>query len=905
MALRTPTLSFARRFLRSPATLTALTALVVLVGGTAVETRAADDDAVAGAETAPGVVSVIVKLDEEPAATYRGGIRGLAATSPAATGAYRFDARAAGVLSYRAHLAARHASFARAARAAIPAARVLYEYDVVLGGLAMTVPADEVAALRALPGVVAVYQDELAHPHTDLTPAFIGAKAVWGKLGGQDDAGEGTIVGIIDTGIWPEHPSLSDPDPKGKPYTVPPGTRACEFTGGTNPGPGFTCNGKLIGAYRKMTAYDACTGCTHPVDDFSTARDADGHGTHTATTAAGNGVVQATLFDIARGKVSGIAPRAHVIAYRVCGEDGCLLADSVAAIQQAIVDGVDVINYSISGGTNPYDDPVELAFLDAVASGVFVATSAGNDGPTPNTVNHVGGWLVSTAASTDKKIYLSKVKLAAADGAKLKATGASLTPGIKTPTSFVLGSAVGDPTCESSAADGAFTGQIVGCFRGGSGRARKSYNVAQRGAVGMLLFNAAGQPGQAGLFTDNHTVPAVHLEAADGLAIETFAAVHAGIVASFTQGKLGGTRADTIGAFSSRGGTAVTLGVLKPDIAAPGIQILAGNTPAGYLPEHVDGELFQAIHGTSMASPHIAGVGALLRQAHPDWSPAEIKSAIMTTAFTKKLVKEDRTTPFTPFDGGAGRVDAKKALTPGATFETTAADWTTHAADLWTVNQPSLYLPGTAPNAVTVDRTLTSDLAKDAVWTLSVVPAPGLVVTVPPTVAVPAGGSGTFAIAVDKSGLAPGAVAHATLLLAHKSFALHVPITAVGPVVLPNLVVTAASCSTPLSPGNDVTISRTVENLGTVGASRFQSTFYLSADTTISKDDVLFASCTRTSGLAAATASTCSGPVAFVPQVPVAPGTYHVLVVADGRGEVGESNELDGVFVVPDTVTVN
>lgn len=851
------------------------------------------------------LVTVVVKLDEEPVATYRGTIRGLAATSPRAANAARLDPRSAAVVAYRSHLARKHETFARAAGTAIPAARVLYGYDLVIGGVAMQVPESALASLQALPGVVAVYRDTLEHPDTDLTPAFIGAKAVWGKLGGQEDAGEGVIVGVIDTGIWPEHPSLADPDPSGKPYTVPPGTRTCAFDGGANPGAPFACNGKLIGAYRFMTAYEACGSCVQNPDDFSSARDGDGHGTHTSTTAAGNGGVLASVLGVPRGTVSGIAPRAHVIAYKVCGESGCRGSDSAAAIQQAILDGVDVINFSISGGSDPYNDVVELAFLDAYASGVFVATSAGNDGPTANTVAHRGGWVTSVAASTDKKIYLSKLALKSADGAKLKIVGSSITSGIKEPAPFVLAASVGDATCENATADGAFTGMIVGCRRGGaSGRALKSVNVAQRGAVGMVLFNDSANANQQGLYTDNMAIPSVQIDAADGVALGAFASAHGGITATFTQGKPGGTRADVIAAFSSRGGSNLTLGILKPDVTAPGVQILAGNSPAGYLPEHRDGELFQAIHGTSMSSPHVAGAAALLRAAHPDWSPGRVKSALMTTALTKKVVREDKTTPFTPYDGGAGRITLKPALTPGATFDVPADDFRTHAAELWKVNHPSLYLPTSAPASVTVERTLQSELAKDSVWKLSVVPAAGLTITVPPTVTLPAGGTATFPITVDKSALAPGAVAHAALQLKGKGL-LHLPITAVGTFPLPNLRIADASISSPLTTGQPATLTRTLENAGNADAAPNLQSFYLSADTRFDASDVFIGSCQRTIPLGAGLTSVCSFTAAFAPVRPVAAGAYYLLVTADSTSVVVESNEADNLFVSPTTVTVN
>src|SRR5262249_24806360 len=342
-------------------------------------------------------VGIGVGLGDAPVAGYQGGVPGFARTSVEGTGKH-LDRRSRAVVPYRARLAARQDAFVSAARKVAPDAQVLHRYQMVLNGVALRVAKDEVAAIAAIPGVVAVYPDELHQPTTDRSPAFIGAQVAWKALGGQEVAGEGVIVGMIDTGVCPEPPPFSDPDPEGTAYPPPGLSLPWQFGIGANPGPSFTCNNKLIGAYRFMAAYDACVGagqCAMPVGSFTSARDDIGHGTHTSSTAAGNGNVTATLLGIERGKVSGIAPRAHVIPHRVCGEDGCLPSYAVGAIEQASDDGVDVINYSIGGTAAPYADPVELAFLDAYAAGIFVAVSADNSGPAAETVIHRAPWVTT------------------------------------------------------------------------------------------------------------------------------------------------------------------------------------------------------------------------------------------------------------------------------------------------------------------------------------------------------------------------------------------------------------------------------------------------------------------------------------------------------------------------------
>jgi len=331
-------------------------------------------------------VSVVVKLKGESLATYSGGVPGFAPTSPRATGAPQLDPRSRDGQAYLQHLAQLQSAFESRARAAIPQAKSTHHFDILLNAVAMVVPREQVKTLASLPDVEAIYPDELLHVDTDNSPQFIGAPTVWNQLGGQEKAGEGVIVGVLDTGIWPEHPSFSDPDPSGKPYAPPPPppsgvARQCQFSGGANPGTPFTCNNKLIGAYRFMSTYDALIGTLS--SEYTSTRDDDGHGTHTSSTAAGNANVAASIFGISRGNISGIAPRARVIMYKVCGVDGCFSSDSAAAVQQAILDGVNVINFSISGGANPFSDAVEQAFLNAYDAGVFVAASAGNSALAP------------------------------------------------------------------------------------------------------------------------------------------------------------------------------------------------------------------------------------------------------------------------------------------------------------------------------------------------------------------------------------------------------------------------------------------------------------------------------------------------------------------------------------------
>ncbi len=716
-------------------------------------------------------VSVIVRFEGEALSSYRGAIPGMDATAPQATGEARVNPRSTNSQRYLSYLNARHDNFAAQLRGALPAARVAHSFKAAMNGMAIVVPESRVSALAALPGVAAIYEDKLLQPTTDASPAFIGAPALWNKLGGQAKAGEGVVIGVIDTGIWPEHPSLVDPDPSGKPYAPAPGpARACEFGLGAKPGPAFSCNNKLIGARRFMATYDALVGLLP--EEYTSARDDGGHGSHTATTAGGNRNVSASILGAPLGTVSGIAPRAHVMVYKVCGDQGCFASDSVAAVNQAILDEVDVINFSISGGSSPYTDPVSLAFLDAYEAGIFVAASAGNSGPGANTVDHREPWTTTVAASTSNRQFQSALTLRASGGASLVLLGASVTPALATPAAVVVPA---DTFCLTPLVAGSVAGKVVVCQRGGNARVEKSYNVLQGGAVGMILAN----PTLQGLATDNHFVPSVHLENNAGAQLNAFLTSHAGVTATLSAGTPTAAQGDVMAAFSSRGGSGMTGGIAKPDVTAPGVQILAGNTPTPATREGgVPGQLFQAIQGTSMSSPHVAGAAALIKALRPNWTPGQIKSALMTTA-TPNVRKEDGSTLADPFDMGSGRIDLNKAGDPGLLFDETGANFVAKQSSLWEANYPSLYMPNFLGQAL-VGRTVQNTRNADRAWKVVVTAPTDLKVLVPGTIAVRALGRATFPIALNGSGIPLGGTRHAVIELQRPNEAtLRFPITVV------------------------------------------------------------------------------------------------------------------------------
>lgn len=621
-------------------------------------------------------IPVMVRFDVDPIASYAGGIESLGATSPSVTGHFR--PQSIRVQSYRRFLATRVTSIADSIRRTVQGGRILRTFKVVYGGVSMLVPAGHIRDLLGVPGVVAVQRDRLAQTLTTTTPRFLGAERVWPSLGGPRRAGRRVVVGVLDSGIWPEHPSFKDLG-----LGTFPLASGCEFGDGSDPelGEPFACNRKLIGAYAFTDTYMAVIGaepgefCDNDTGDCS-ARNADGHGTHTASTAAG-APTSASVFGLPRGRMSGMAPGARIIAYRVCLDLGCYSSDSVSAVEQAVIDGVDVINFSISGGTDPYSDPVELAFLDAYAAGIDVSASAGNSGPGPATAEHGGPWVTTVGASYGPQAFMTSLQLRAADGTTLDLPGSTITHGVvgKTVVSAADVAGYEDALCSTPMTPGSVTNMVVVCERGIVRRIEKSFNVRKGGAAGMILYN----PAHEDLFTDNFWIPTVMLEGPEPAAtLLSFLDAHAGVRSTWSTGRAAPIHADQMTTFSSRGPVG---GFIKPDVTAPGLQVLAGDTP---VPIDVSagppGQLFQSIAGTSMSSPYAAGVAALIMAVHPGWTPGQVRSALMTSAL-QTATKEDGVTPADPFDDGAGSIRADRAVRPTMTFDVPATDYVAAGTD--------------------------------------------------------------------------------------------------------------------------------------------------------------------------------------------------------------------------------
>ena len=738
--------------------------------------------------------SYIVVMAGDPIVAYEGDILGYPATKPGK--GEKVNPNSAHVRKYEKFLEENHNE--SLADANVSTSAKVNDYAFGLNGYSAILTEDQVEALRAQKDVLLVLEDTMRYAQTDSSPKYLGL-AVKGGAYDSGITGENVVVGIIDTGIWPEHPSFTD-DGSYAPLPAYAGL-PCEF-GNTAHNPDdapFTCNNKLLGARQMLTTYRALIGA-EPFE-FDSARDDEGHGTHTASTTAGNAGVAASMYGVALGDVSGIAPRARIIAYKGLGALGGFTSDLAASIDQAVADGVDVINYSIGGGASVPTGADDIAFLFAANAGVFSATSAGNSGPGDDTVGSPGNapWLTTVGANTQSRFFEGTV--ATKGGPTV--TGASLTPGTAKAT-FVDAEFAGGDLCLPGTLDlGMVSGKIVLCRRGAIGRADKSLAVFQAGGSGMVMYNNTDSDN---LFTDTHWVPSVHVNNTDGLKLKKYIAnkgdnaqveiTNTGKVKNFAA-------APSMTYFSSRGPNGPVPDIIKPDITAPGLQILAGQSP------YADpfGHEFQAIAGTSMSSPHIAGVFALLKQAHPDWSAAMAKSAIMTTA-NPNVKSEDQKTQATPFEMGSGQVDPGKvndkgsAFNPGLVYDaglfeyaafTCGADlgiFTTGSCnflaslgipfDSSDLNYPSIGI-AELPGSQTVVRTVTSVANETVIFTAHTQAPAGYAVTVVPNqLILNPGDSATFEVTITNKGAPADEWFFGSLTWEGKGFEVRSPIAVKG-----------------------------------------------------------------------------------------------------------------------------
>jgi subtilisin family serine protease len=788
--------------------------------------------------------SYIIQLADKPVATYTGQVAGLPATKPA--DGQRLNVDATDVQNYIHYLDTKQADV----MSTVSAAQITHEYKVVFNGFAAMLTDAEVRKLKKNSGVANITADSVLQLDTNYTPSFLGLNApggLWQQLGGQGAAGEDIVIGIVDSGIWPENPSFADRvDAGGVPNhagaTVVYGAPPASWKGTCVTGEGFAvanCNNKLIGArYFKNPAQTLhWTEFLSARDSVAGAEGSGGHGTHTASTAGGNANTPVVNGGVMLGSASGIAPRARIAAYKVCwtdgvsGKSGCATANSVAAIEQAVKDGVNVINFSIgpTAGGGSFSEATEVAFLGAASAGVFVAASAGNSGPTsaaPAPTAHISPWLTSVGNSTHNRLFAGDATL----GNGVTMTGSSSNAGTASstmirsrdagfdgvPVTDNLLRCFGSADAVAALLDPAkVSGKILVCDRGANVLVNKSANGKTAGAAGVIIANVTG--GADTILNQSHSVSTVHLKAADGNALKDYMDANPG-AATAALGNLRGIIDPTVAAplmagSSSRGPNVANANIMKPDVAAPGTDILAGvtadltrdqrNAVAAGAAAPTNWAFYS---GTSMASPHVAGLAALLKQKNPTWTPAAIKSALMTSASMTKADGQNgsvtwdstaRTTGTLPWGQGSGQVTPNGAANPGLVYDATEIDYARFlcglnagvysaatCASVGTIAAYNLNLASlTAANvlgSLTMTRTVTNVGATSATF-VSAASLPGYTVDVqPPSLVLAAGQKGTFKVKLTRTNAPLNTWVYGSLVWSDGVTSVRSPLTARG-----------------------------------------------------------------------------------------------------------------------------
>ncbi|KAF8053905.1 hypothetical protein N665_1363s0007 [Sinapis alba] len=529
--------------------------------------------------------------------------------------------------------------------------RLVRSYKRSFNGFAARLTQSERERIANMEGVVSVFPNKNLQLQTTTSWDFMGLKE--GKVTNRNLAVESdTIVGVIDGGITPESESFSD-----KGFGLPPQKWKGVCSGGKN----FTCNNKLIGA-RDYTSEGS--------------RDTVGHGTHTASTIAGNPVAGTSFYGLGNGTMRGGVPASRIVSYKVCTWLGCSSDSILAAFDDAIADGVDIISISVNMGYASAfeEDPVAIGAFHAIAKGILTVNSAGNNGPEPQTLESVAPWILTVAASNTNRAFFTKVILG--NGKTLVGKSVNTFDLNGTMYSLVYGrSAVNSSACSVESAEkceegclqeSLVKGKVVVC------NSTDSYDALANGAVAGISLNRT--PNVA--FITSFPLSALSQEDLDSLVsyIKSESSPTATILKteeSYSQ------QAPVVAAFSSRGPNTIATDILKPDISAPGVEILAALSPeispssSVYDTRRVK---YSVLSGTSMSCPHVTGVAAYIRTFHPHWSPSMIKSAIMTTAWPMNASETGFVS--TEFAYGAGHVDPISASNPGLVYDLTKADYT-------------------------------------------------------------------------------------------------------------------------------------------------------------------------------------------------------------------------------------
>lgn len=601
----------------------------------------------------------------------------------------------------------------------------LYSYHYLINGFAVLVTPQQADRLSRRREVANVVWDFSVRTATTHTPQFLGLpQGAWAEQGGYESAGEGIVIGFIDTGIDPNHPSFAD-DTSDRQYPVPRRfSGICEVTPDF---PSGSCNRKLVGA-RHFAASAISRGIFNSSQDFASPFDGDGHGTHTASVAAGNHGVPVIVSGHHFGNASGMAPRSHIAVYKALYKSfGGFAADVVAAIDQAAHDGVDIISLSITPNRRPpglatFFNPIDMALLSAVKAGIFVVQAAGNTGPSPKSMSSFSPWIFSVGAASHDRSYSNSIVL----GNNITIPGVGLAPGTEKDAMYTLVSAIHVLNNDTSVSDDMYLsecqdsskfdydlvqGKLLICsysirFILGISTIQLALQTAKNlSAVGLVFYMdpfvlgfqlnpvPMKMPGIIVPSPENSKILLQYYNSSlerDGknkiFKFGGSARICGGLKANYSNS------APRIMYYSARGpdpedSSLDDADIMKPNLVAPGNFVWAAWSSAGGDSVEFLGEKFAMMSGTSMAAPHVAGLAALIKQKFPSFSPAAIASALSTTAslydknggpilaqraYTDPDVNQS---PATPFDMGSGFVNATAALNPGLIFDASYNDY--------------------------------------------------------------------------------------------------------------------------------------------------------------------------------------------------------------------------------------
>ncbi|XP_016564227.2 subtilisin-like protease SBT3.4 [Capsicum annuum] len=645
---------------------------------------------------------------------------------------------------------------------------IIYSYKHGFSGFAAKLTKSQAKKIAELPDVVHVIPNHLYKLHTTRSWDYLGlsTSSPPTNLLQEANMGDGIIIGVLDSGVWPESEAFNDKDLG----PIPSKWKGhCQSSADFDPAK--ACNRKLIGAKYFLKGLEAEVG--RPIikdpsflqNEFASPRDENSHGTHTSSTAGGSFAPNASYHGLAYGTVRGGAPKARIAMYKVCWNwptsGGCDFADIIKAIDEAIHDGVDILSLSLGTNTPQYADvdmrSVGFPTFHAVMNGITVVCSGGNDGPIPQTVEDTSPWLITVAASTIDRSFPTLITL----GNNRTFAGQSLYTGKETGFISIVHPENTDfedsRYCETlNTNDTWAAGKVVLCFlvKGHETELGTAQLVVQ--AVGGL-----------GLIVAKNPTSALDYYASDFPGIEVSSDIGAQLLdyirySRNPQVKLSPTRTHVekpvsthIASFSSRGPNSVAPAILKPDITAPGVNILAA-VPPGETP-------YRFNSGTSMAAPHISGIVALLKSLHPHWSPAAIKSALVTTAWQKDphsgepIIAEENTDKIAdPFDFGGGLVNANGAKDPGLVYDMESSDYVLYylcpmgyntsainsiingcvacpikMPSILDLNLPSITLPS-LKKTVTVSRTVTNVGSVSSKYRAIIEPPLGITIKVKP-----------------------------------------------------------------------------------------------------------------------------------------------------------------------------